>query len=103
MSPILVRLTLRVLYATPNGGYKDFTRTQGFVAVPRVGDAVFIDFLETSARKVIAREWGFDGELTVRLATIAGKSDNDPNEGERVVEALLRDGWERDRAASASG
>ena len=89
-------LVLRVLRATPNGGYKDFTRTTTFAANPRVGDTVFIDPLEAQSRKIIAREWGYSGGLTVRLATITGNSDNDPNEGAEIVEALLRDGWERD-------
>ena len=93
---ITVRLALRVLYATPAGGYKDFTRSIKVPEVPRVGDTIYLDPTETAPRKVIAREWGFDGSPTVRLATIAGKSDNDPNEGAKTAEALIRDGWERD-------
>lgn len=97
---ITVRLALRVLHATPAGGYKDFTRSIKVPEVPRVGDTIYLDPMETAPRKVIAREWGFDGSPTVRLATIAGKGGNDPSEGAKTVEALTGDGWGRDSIQS---
>lgn len=97
---ITIRLALRILHTTPDGDFVDLTRSIKVPEVPRVGDTVYLDSLETAPRKVITREWGFDGAPTVRLATIAAKSDITPTEGADTVRTLKQDGWTIDSAAS---
>lgn len=93
-TPITVRLELRVLHAPNDTDITDFTRTIDVPEVPRVGDTIYLDALEATPRKVIAREWGFDGSPAIRLATIIVKNDITPGEGAGAVAALKRDGWE---------
>lgn len=91
---ITVRLTLRILHADDDDGFVDLTRSIPVAEIPRVGDTVYLNPLETAPRKVIAREWGFDGSPAVRLATINAKNEFTPNEGAKAVKALQKDGWE---------
>lgn len=97
---ITVRLTLRILNTTPDGDFADLTRSIKVPEVPRVGDIVYLNSLETAPREVTAREWGFDGAPTVRLATIVAKNDITPNEGADAVRTLKQDGWAIDLPVS---
>lgn len=87
-------LTIRVLGADPEGGSAYYTRTIDVPEVPRVGDNVFLGPTEREFRKVIARDWGYDGTPQVRLSTI--NTAEDAMSGSYGPEALVRDGWELD-------
>lgn len=92
---IPVRLSLRVMSATPEGDSALFSRFIHVPEVPRVGDNVYLDEGSTRCREVTARDWNHDGTPIVLLDTVSTR------EGAGVpvvsVELLTQNGWERDR------
>lgn len=91
---IPVRLSLRVMSATPEGDSALYSRFIHVPEVPRVGDNVYLDEDSTRHREVTARDWGHDGTPIILLDTVSTREDA------RVpvvsVEMLTQNGWERD-------
>lgn len=91
---IAVRLSLRVMNATPEGYSALFSRFIHVPEVPRVGDNVYLDERATRYREVTARDWGHDGTPIVLLDTVStSKGAGVPDIS---VESLTKNGWERD-------
>lgn len=90
---LTVRLILRVLHAPTDNDFVDLTRTIDVAEMPRVGDTIYLDPAETASRKVIAREWGYDGSPSAKLAAMSVANDINPSEGEDNIKILQRNGW----------